>query len=433
MRLIRGAIFTPLRDPFTHGSGESYAWYTDGYLEIGDGGRITAVGDWPPPQLEERQVEPLPEGTLLVPGLIDTHLHAPQLEMIGSYGGQLLQWLESHTFPTELRFADAAYARRVAEVFFRELARNGTTCSLVFSTVHTDATRAFFEAAEAAGTRALIGKTLMDRNAPPGLIEPAQEALESSRELIREWSGRSPLLGYAVTPRFAPTSTPELLEAARALLDESPDLHLHTHISENVAELRWVSELFPDAKSYADVYERYGLLTERTVLAHGVHLSDDELALIAERGSAIAHCPNSNLFLGSGLFPLRRVVDAGVHIGLGSDIGAGTTPSIFGAMADAYKVQRVRGVSLDPFELFYLGTLGGARALRLDGTVGSLETGKDADFVVLDLRATELLALRTDRAQTLQDLLAGLIFMGDDRVVLRTVVAGREIWSREER
>lgn len=433
MRIYRGAIFSPLSDPFTSGSSGTYLWHRDGWLAVDAAGVISGVGDWPPPErLASEPVERMGDATLIVPGLVDSHLHAPQIEMIGSYGGHLLEWLETHTFPTEMRFSDAKHAERVAAIFFRQLLRNGTTTSLVFSTMHTAATRSFFEAAHRAGARAIIGKTLMDRNAPPELLQPAGAAYEESRELILDWGSRSPLLRYAVTPRFAPTSTHALLEAAGRLLGEFPDLWVHTHISENLAEIRWVHELFPEQPSYAAVYDAYGLLREKTVLAHAVHLSDDEVALVAERGCAIAHCPNSNLFLGSGLFPLGRVLESGIRVGLGSDIGAGTTPSILSAMADAYKVQRVRGVSLDPFKLFYLGTLGGARALSMDHQVGTLQPGKAADFLLLDLRATELLALRTDRAESLEDLLAGVIFMGDDRVIARTFAAGREVWTRDD-
>ncbi len=234
---------------------------------------------------------------------------------------------------------------------------------------------------------------------------------------------------YAITPRFAPTSTPELLEAAGQLKKEFPDAWVHTHISENKNEVLWVQSLFPEAE-YADVYDRFGLLDDRAVLAHGVYLTAEELDLLARRGARISHCPNSNLFLGSGLFPLHRVLNAGVIVGLGSDIGAGTTPSMFNAMADAYKVQQVQNVSLSPFHLWYLGTLGGARALRLDDETGSLEAGKSADFLVIDPHGTPLLSMRTGRAASLVDLLAGLIFMGDDRAVKRSVIAGRIVSER---
>jgi guanine deaminase len=247
--------------------------------------------------------------------------------------------------------------------------------------------------------------------------------------LLRKWHGRG-LLRYAITPRFAPTSTPEQLEYAGQLKREFPDAWVHTHISENRNEVRWVQELFSEAE-YADVYDHYGLLDRKTVLAHGVWLTAEELDLLARRGARLSHCPNSNLFLGSGLFPLLRVLEAGVVVGLGTDIGAGTTPSLFNAMADAYKVQQVQNVSLSPFHLWYLATLGGAKALTLDAETGSLDPGKSADFLVLDLHATPLLAMRTARASSLEDLLAGLIFMGDDRAVQRSFIAGRIVSERQ--
>jgi guanine deaminase len=270
---------------------------------------------------------------------------------------------------------------------------------------------------------------MMDRNAPEYLLDKSpRQSYDESRTLLEKWHGRG-LLRYAITPRFAPTSTPEQLEFAGQLKREFPDAWVHTHISENPNEVRWVQELFPEAE-YADVYDRYGLLGAKTVLAHGVWLTAEELDLLARRGARIAHCPNSNLFLGSGLFPLHRVLDAGVLVGLGSDIGAGTTPSLFNAMADAYKVQQVQNVSLSPFHLWYLATLGGAAALSLSDETGSLEPGKSADFLVLDLSATPLLAMRTSRASSLEDLLAGLIFMGDDRAVRRSFIAGRCVSER---
>src|SRR5205814_4038596 len=313
------------------------------------------------------------------------------------YGGHLLEWLNRYTFPTEAKFSDPKHAALIAESFFDELLRNGTLCALIFSTIHAEATEIFFAEAERRGFRGIIGKTMMDRNAPPELLENVRDSYDQSRALLQKWHNRG-LLRYAITPRFAPTSTPELLEAAGQLKREFPDAYVHTHISENTNEVTWVQELFPEAAEYADVYDRYGLLGERTVLAHGVYLTEEELDLLSRRGARIAHCPNSNLFLGSGLFPLHHVLGAGVVVGLGSDIGAGTTPSLFTAMADAYKVQQVQGVSLSPFQLWYLATLGGARALSLDAESGSLEAGKSADFLALNLHATPLISLRSDRA-----------------------------------
>lgn len=426
VRVYRSRIFTPVRDPFADGLDGSYRWFDDGFLAVDDEGRIAGVGAW----------EDAPAGEvidlssrIITPGFIDTHLHAPQIEMIGSYGGHLLEWLNRYTFPTERKFADPVHARRVARAFYDELLRHGTLTALIFSTVHATATDIFFEEAEARGFRGIIGKAMMDRNAPEYLLDAsAQQSYDDCRALLEKWHGRG-LLRYAITPRFAPTSTPEQLELAGQLKREFPDAWVHTHISENRNEVQWVQELFPEAE-YADVYDHYGLLGERTVLAHGVWLTPEELELIATRRSRISHCPNSNLFLGSGLFPLHRVLDAGVIVGLGSDIGAGTTPSLFNAMADAYKVQQVQGVSLSPFHLWYLATLGGARALTLDAETGSLEPGKSADFLVLDLSATPLLALRTGHADSAEDLLAGLIFMGDDRAVEQSFIAGRRVSTR---
>jgi guanine deaminase len=426
VRVYRSRIFTPVRDPFADGVDDSYRWFDDGHLAVDDDGRITSVGNWS--DAPEGEVLDL-SGRLIAPGFIDTHLHAPQLEMIGSYGGHLLEWLNRYTFPTERQFEDPAHARRVARAFYEELLRNGTLTALIFSTVHATATEIFFEEAERRGFRGIIGKTMMDRHAPDYLLDKsAQQSYDESRTLLTKWHGRG-LLRYAITPRFAPTSTPEQLELAGQLKREFPEAWVHTHISENPNEVRWVQELFPEAE-YADVYDRHGLLDERTVLAHGVWLTPEELDLLARRGARISHCPNSNLFLGSGLFPLHRVLAAGVVVGLGSDIGAGTTPSLFNAMADAYKVQQVQGVSLSPFHLWYLATLGGARALSLDGETGSLEAGKSADFLVLDLNATSLLTLRTSRATSCEDLLAGLIFMGDDRAVERSFIAGQCVSQR---
>lgn len=432
MRAFRSPLFTPLADPFERDDdpGATFRFHADGYLAVDDEGRIAAVGDWSerPPSIGDAELTELGSETLLTPGFIDTHLHAPQLEMIGSYGGHLLEWLNRYTFPTEGKFADPAHARTIAKAFFDELIRNGTLSALVFSTVHLEATDIFFAEAEQRGFRGIIGKTMMDRNAPAFLLETPERSYEDSRQLLEKWHGRG-LLQYAITPRFAPTSTPALLEAAGTLKREFSTAYVQTHISENRAEVSWVQELFPEAE-YADVYDRYGLLGDRTVLAHGVHLNPEELQLLSERNSRIAHCPNSNLFLGSGLFPLMRVLASRILVGLGSDIGAGTTPCMFNAMADAYKVQQIQGISLSPFHLWYLATLGGARALSLESETGSLEVGKSADFLALDLHATPLITLRSQRAAGIEDLLAALIFMGDDRVVKRAVIAGRDVLTR---
>jgi len=424
VKVYRARVFTPVADPFTAEIAKSYVYHEDGFVAV-DGDRIVGAGDFKDMPRDSSALTQLGRNALIVPGFVDTHLHAPQLEMIGSYGGHLLEWLNRYTFPTEAKFRDPKHAAQIAEAFFDELLRNGTLCALIFSTIHAEATEIFFAEAERRGFRGIIGKTMMDRNAPPELLENVRDSYDQSRAILQKWHNRG-LLRYAITPRFAPTSTPELLEAAGQLKSEFPDAYVHTHISENTNEVTWVQQLFPEAE-YADVYDRYGLLDERTVLAHGVWLTEEELDLLARRKARIAHCPNSNLFLGSGLFRLHRTLDAGVGVGLGTDIGAGTTPSMFTAMADAYKVQQVQGVSLSPFHLWYLATLGGARALSLENESGSIEAGKSADFLVLDLHATPLVSIRSDRASSIEDLLAGLIFMGDDRVVKSRFIAGHEV------
>jgi guanine deaminase len=424
VKIYRARVFTPVADPFTAEIAKSYVYHEDGFVAV-DGDRIVGVGDFKDMPRDSAALIQLGRDAMIVPGFVDTHLHAPQLEMIGSYGGHLLEWLNRYTFPTEAKFRDPKHAALIATAFFDELLRNGTLCALIFSTIHAEATEIFFAEAERRGFRGIIGKTMMDRNAPPELLETVRDSYDQSRAILQKWHNRG-LLRYAITPRFAPTSTPELLEAAGQLKREFPDAYVQTHISENTNEVTWVQQLFPEAE-YADVYDRYGLLGERTVLAHGVWLTEEELDLLARRKARIAHCPNSNLFLGSGLFRLHHTLDAGVGVGLGTDIGAGTTPSMFTAMADAYKVQQVQGVSLSPFHLWYLATLGGARALSLETESGSIEAGKSADFLVLDLHATPLVSMRSDRASSIEDLLAGLIFMGDDRVVKSRFIAGHEV------
>jgi len=430
VKVYRARVFTPVGDPFAARGdvAKTYRAWDDGFVAVDDNGRFAAVGDWSDAPREDVEIINLGNRALITPGLFDTHLHAPQLEMIGSYGGDLLEWLNRYTFPTERQFEDPQHAARIAKIFFDELLHNGTLCALVFSTIHTEATDIFFAEAERRGFRAIIGKTMMDRNAPDFLLENPRDAYDNSRALLTKWHNRG-LLRYAITPRFAPTSTPELLEAAGQLKREFPDAYVHTHISENMREVTWVHELFPEAE-YADVYDHYGLLDQRSVLAHGVWLTDEELDLLATRGARISHCPNSNLFLGSGLFRLHHVLGSNVVVGLGSDIGAGTTPSIFTAMSDAYKVQQVQNISLSPFELWYLATLGGAKALSLDDETGSLEPGKSADFLVLDLDAKPLLSMRSSRAESFEDLLAALIFVGDDRAVQTAVIAGKEVMAR---
>lgn len=426
--LLRSQILHFVADP-AQGLDRSYEYFDDGLLLI-QNGRIAFVGDAATHlrQFSNQPIEHLPN-RLLIPGFIDTHTHYPQTEMIAAYGEQLLSWLNHYTFPTECQFADADYARKTARIFLDELLRNGTTTALVFGTVHTQSVDAFFSEAQARGLRMIAGKVMMDRNAPAALLDTAQSAYQDSKALIERWHGVE-RLSYAVSPRFAPTSTAAQLRQAGALLAQHPDVYLHTHLAENKNECDWVKTLFPESDAYLDVYERAGLLGRRSLFAHAIHLSEDECNKLAAAECAVAHCPTSNLFLGSGLLDLKRLRAHGIKVGLGTDIGAGSSFSMFRTMDEAYKIQQLRGATLNPFQAFYMATQGGAVALNLDDKIGNFKTGKEADFQVLDLAATPLLRYRLAFCQNLQELLFALSTLGDDRVIERVYALGKLVHSR---
>lgn len=363
-------------------------------------------------------------GKLIVPGFVDGHVHYPQTGMIAAYGEQLLEWLERYTFPAERRFRDPAYAADVAEIFVSELVRHGTTTAVVLCSVHPESVDALASVALARNQRLVLGKVWMDRNAPPDLCDTAERAYTESQQLIGRWHERG-RLHYAITPRFAPTSSPAQLEAAAALWREHPTTYLHTHLSENPAEIAWVLSLFPGRESYTDVYDHYGLLTPRSIFAHGVHLSEAEIARLAAAGSTLAFCPTANLFLGSGLFRYPEVRDAGVRVVLGTDVGAGTTFSLLGTLSEAYKVLQLQRHCLSPHHGLFLATLGGAAAIGLEHVIGNFDTGKDADFVVLDFHSTPTLRRRLSESTDIDERLFALMMLGDDRAVHATYVAGK--------
>lgn len=424
---IRAELLAVRADPALAGRG-AIVHHPDGLLLIEDG-HVAAFGDHatlaarhPGVSVTDRR------GLLLVPGFVDIHVHYPQTERIAAHGAQLLDWLERHIFPAELAFADRAHADRVAAFFLDELLRNGTTSALVFATVHAQSVDALFEAALARAMRIVSGKTLMDRDAPAGLCDTAASGRAESEALIARWRGRG-RLGYAVTPRFALTSTPAQLASAGELLAAHPDALLHTHLSENLGEIAAVGAAFPDARDYLDVYARHGLVGPRSVFAHGVHLDDDAMGRLSRAGSAIAFCPTSNLFLGSGLFDLARADAHGVRVGLGTDVGAGTSFSLLHTAGEAYKVCQMRGASLDPFRALWLATGAGAAALAIGDKVGGLAPGQEADFVLLDPAATPLLTRRTAGISLAEKLFA-LQILGDDRAVAETWVAGKRAHAR---
>jgi guanine deaminase len=398
---------------------------------ITEQGKIRWFGTWEDAQAQlptQIEIQHYPE-QLIIPGMIDTHIHFPQTEMVGAYGEQLLSWLNTYTFPTEIQFKDKAYAQEIAKFFVQELLKNGTTTALVFCTVHPESVDALFEAAEQHQMRLIAGKVMMDRHAPEALCDTAESAYDDSKALIEKWHGQGRAL-YAITPRFAPTSTPKQLERAGQLKAEYPDVYVHTHLSENKDEIAWVKNLFPAQKGYLDVYHHYGLTGQRSVFAHCVHLEDAEWQCMHETDSAIAFCPTSNLFLGSGLFPLKKTWQQQVKVGLGTDIGAGTSFSLLQTVNEAYKVQQLQGDKLSAFESLYHATLGGAKALDLDDKLGNFNVGKEADFVVLNIKPTALQQLRQSRAKSLEDSLFALFTMGDDRNIEATYIYGQKAYSQ---
>ncbi|MDM0043817.1 guanine deaminase [Variovorax dokdonensis] len=403
---------------------------TDGLLVVGPDatGRqvVQAAGAWNDLKTRYAQVpvEHLP-GKILAPGFVDMHVHYPQTDIIGAPADGLLPWLENYTFPAESRFADPAHAAGVASFFLDELLRNGVTTALTFATSHPASVDAFFGEAQRRKMRMITGKVLQDRHSPDGVRDDTEQSLLDTEALIRRWHGVD-RLGYAITPRFAPTSTDRQLGGAGEIAQAYPDTWIHSHVSENKDEIKWARELFPNARSYLDVYRGFHLMRERAVYAHCIHFDDDDRALMRETGAATAVSPTSNLFLGSGFFDFEGAQRVGYHHGLASDVGGGTSFSPFHTMLAAYYVgregQTKPGLSLAPSQLWWRHTGAAAQALGLGGVIGNLQPGCEADFLVLDPAATPLLARKTALAGSLEEMLFALIVLGDDRVVERAVV-----------
>ena len=428
---IRADFLHCLRDPGLDGSDAGAVEHVrDGVLLVRDG-RIERLAPAAAllPQLGPDVVVHDRRGMLVVPGFVDTHVHFPQVDVIASYGTQLLDWLERYTFPEEQRFADAAHARAAASFFLDRLLENGTTTASVFCTVHPGSVDAFFEASEARGLLMVAGKCLMDRHAPDGLRDTTPGGIDESRALIERWHGRG-RSRYSITVRFAVTSTEAQLEAAGRLAAEHPTVHVQSHVAENRDEVAWVARLFPERRSYLDVYDHYGLLRERAVYAHCIWLDDADRARLAASGTAASFCPTSNLFIGSGLYDLRQAIAAGHPLGLGTDVGGGTGYSMLRTLGEAYKVQQLLDISLHPAYALYLSTLGGARSLYLGERIGSLLPGRDADLAVLDPAGTPLLARRTALRDDPLDTFFALATLADDRGVLETWAAGKPVHRR---
>jgi guanine deaminase len=417
-RAIRGPALTFRCDPVVEGVEAAMRYESDAVVAFADGkithfGPAGAVRAQLPPGTHIEEYGP---DSLILPGFIDCHVHYPQTQIIGAYGEQLLDWLDKYTFVAEQQFADVAHARAVAEIFLDECLRNGTTTVATFCTVHAHSVDALFEAAAKRGMRVIAGKCLMDRNAPEALRDTAQRGYDDSKALIQRWHGRG-RASYAITPRFAPTSTPEQMELAGALWKEFPGTYLQSHVSENRSEVEYAKSVFPERDGYLDIYAHYGQLGPRAIFGHGIWLTEDELRLMHESGTAIAHCPTSNMFLGSGLFDIRKAkqADRPVRVGLATDVGAGTTLSMLKTMGAAYQVSQLGGSSLSAPLALYLATRGAAQALYLEDTIGSIAVGMEADLVVLNMKSTPLIEFRMRHCETLEEALFVQMTMADER------------------
>jgi guanine deaminase len=420
--VLRGRVLTFLREPESLDDVASYRYIEDGAVVIG-GGKIIMVGEFNPKAAAHHTVvDHRPH--LIMPGFIDPHIHFPQMQVIGSYAGSLLEWLNTYTFVEEQRFADGGHAARIASRFLDELIRHGTTTAAAYCSVHPQSVDAFFREVIKRDMLMLGGKVMMDRNAPEALCDTPQSGYDETKAGIAAWHGKG-RAHYVITPRFAITSSPEQMEMAEALAREFPDLHIQTHVDENLAEVAFARELYPNLRDYVGIYERYHLLGPKTLLGHCIHLTDREVEVIAATESVAVWCPTSNLFIGSGLFNHDRLAAAGARIAVATDVGGGSSYSMLRTLDEGYKVMQLQGQRLNPLRSFYMITLGNSRALGLEGRIGSLAAGADADLVVLDARATPQMALRMEAVDTLANELFLLQTCGDDRAVVETYVAGK--------
>jgi guanine deaminase len=433
IKALRGAALTFTGDPFKVG-GEAAARYESDALVIIENGRIKAFGAYD--ALKSSLTPDIPlttyKDSLILPGFIDTHVHYPQTQIIGAYGKQLIDWLNNYTFIAEQQFSKPEHGRDVAKVFLRECMRAGTTTAMVYCTVYPQSVDVFFEESEKINARMIAGKVMMDRNAPEALLDTPQSGYDQSKTLLQKWHKRGRQL-YCITPRFAPTSSPEQMEMTGALWKEFSDAYLQSHVSENLGEVAWVKELYPDRSGYLDVYDHYGQLGPRAVYGHGIHLTESELARCHETGTAIAHCPTSNLFLGSGCLNVENLQrsDRPVRVGLATDLGAGTSFSQLQTMNEAYKVAQLNGNAFSAWHAYYLATRGAAHSLYLDDTIGSIAPGYEADLVVLNLHSTPIIDYRMKYCRDIEEALFIQMTMADDRATRATYVAGELVYDSE--
>ena len=421
--VLTGRLLTFFDRPRSVDDIEAYAFWQDGALAI-EAGKIVWRGD---AEALPRSFQTWPKvdhsDDIVMPGFIDAHTHYTQMEVIGSYGAKLMQWLETYTFKQESRFGDLTHSRNIASTFLDELIAHGVTTAAVYTTSHPESTEAFFEAAQARNMCMISGKVLMDRNAPEAIKDTPQRAYDESKTLIKRWHKRD-RLHYAITPRFAITSSPGQMAVTQSLVQEYRDCYLQTHLSESLSEIDETLRLYPEARDYTDVYARFDLLGPRSLFGHCLHLSPRERSTLAETDSVAVFCPTSNLFLGSGLFDYPGLLEANIRIAYGSDVGAGTSYSMLATAADAYKICQLKGFSLNPLESYFGLTLGNARALSMTDQIGTLDVGSVADLAVLNSRATHAMRTRMRSVESLSEELFVLQTLGDDRAISETYVAG---------
>lgn len=426
VKVLRGRVLSFIAEPQGIDDSASYRYIEDGAVVVRDG-KILMVGEFNPKAAAHHEViDHRPH--LIMAGFIDPHIHFPQMQVIGAYAANLLEWLNTYTFVEEQKFGDTVHATRIASRFFDELIRHGTTTAAAYCSVHPESVDAFFSEAAKRDMLMLAGKVMMDRNAPEALRDTPQSGYEDSKRLLEKWHGRG-RAHYAITPRFAITSTHEQMEMAEALAKEFPDNHIQTHVDENLAEIAFARELYPNLPDYVGIYERYHLLGPKTLLGHCIHLTHRECQVIAETQSVAVWCPTSNLFIGSGLFDHDRLHTHGARIAVATDVGGGSSYSMLRTLDEGYKILQLRGQRLNPLRSFYMMTLGNARAMSLDEHIGSIEAGRDADLVVLDARATPQMALRMETVDSLANELFLLQTCGDDRAIVETYVAGKAMKS----
>lgn len=422
--LLKGRVLSFSADPFVAPP--------DGALRVDEavllvGGLVAEIGEARALAGAHPEARQIDYGDRIISaGFVDCHNHYPQTGIIASWGKRLIDWLNTYTFPEEMRFGDADYAAEIADRYLDLLIANGITSAAAFCTIHPESVEALFAAAEARGMRMIAGKVMMDRNAPSGLCDTARTGYDQSKALIERWAGRG-RLSYAITPRFAPTSTPAQLEAAGALWAEHPDCAMQTHLSEQTEEIAWMKELFPDDPDYLAVYERYGLCGPGAIMGHAIHLTDREISALRDAHAAVAHCPTSNAFIGSGMCDVTGLRAAGVDVGLATDVGGGSSFSMLATMRSAYEIGQLRGDALHPAQLWWLATAGSAAAMRQGDRIGGLAPGMEADLIILDPDATPVLAQRTSRAENISDVLFALTILGDDRAIHQTWANGKEM------